>query len=170
MDGATSNPRQPVRLSADVDAGAGGLRWTRVALWVLWLILVLAGCYVTFVGVYVWLIYCPGSAELSPQRARCDAVGDEGGTIAMSTALAVATGLSFFMLRRSGRAASRGTALLVGALVLPPLLPGLTFAVLSSPEDYCTPEQQRAEDEATGQANGTRGAPANGCSAFEGDF
>lgn len=133
------------------------MNWTRVAVWVLWVIIVLAACYATFVGVIVWLIHCPGAAEVSPQRARCDAVGDEGGTIALSVALAVGTGLSYFMLRRSGRAASRAKALLVGALVLPPLLPVMTFAVLSAPDDYCTPEQERTE-------------PPEACSAFEGDF
>ena len=134
-----------------------GRTWVRVALWVVWALSVFVACYVTFVGVYVWLIHCPGAAEVSPQRARCDAVGDEGGTIALSVALAVATGLSFFMLRRSGHAARGAKALLLGALVLPPLLPVMTFAALSAPDDYCTPEQQRVE-------------PPDACSAYEGDF
>lgn len=153
-----------------MQADASAWRWARVALWVVWGLSVFAACYAAFVGAVFWSINCP--QNVSAQGRLCESIGDDGGYIAMGAALAVATGLSFFLLRRSGRVARTGIALLLVAvaLMLPPVVPVLTFAALSAPDDYCTPEQERAEEEAvrTWEAEGGRGARPDWCTLYEG--
>jgi phosphate/sulfate permease len=132
----------------------------------------LAACYATFVGAVIWHINCPGAAEISSQRDVCDSVGSWGGAVAMGIALAAATVVSVFLLRRSPRAASRwaATLLVVASLVTPLLGTVLAYAALTAPGDYCTREQREAEAQAVQEwrDGGERGDRPDWCSAYEG--
>jgi hypothetical protein len=117
------------------------------------------GAYVCFGTSIYWSVACPGAAAASPQRAVCDTVGDFGGAVLIALVQLLALSVIAAQVRCM-TAATRFTsvALLGIAAVLGPAIAGIAvFALISSPDGYCTAEQLQSE-------------PGTNCVAYEGDF